>query len=59
MRIIMAAPASLWNTKSALVPGAPATATGTEEEIRDDFRGTRDDTEQRVRVLLQEFSQPE
>ena len=37
----------------------PAKATGTEEQIMDIFRGTRDDIKQRVRALLQEFSQPE
>ena len=37
----------------------PAKATGTEEEIMDVFRGTRDDIKQCVTALLQESTQPE
>ena len=37
----------------------PAKATGTEEQIMDMFRGTRDDIKQRVKALLQELAQPE
>ncbi len=37
----------------------PARATGTEEEIMDIFRSTRDDIKQRVKGLLQEFTPSE